>query len=157
MTSPAPIPVTAYSLAERFVGLRELAEGDNPLIQYAHSLCGFGPNEPDETAWCSAFINFVAWTLRLPRSKSAMARSWLKVGTPIDLKDAIPAFDVVVFWRGKPDAATGHVGLYAGVEGETLAGDPRDVLVLGGNQGDAVSIAHYPAERLLGVRRLKTA
>jgi hypothetical protein len=28
------------------------------------------------------------------------------------------------------------------------------VLVLGGNQGDAVSIARYPVTKILGIRRL---
>lgn len=39
--------------------------------------------------------------------------------------------------------------------GSILAGlEGGRVLVLGGNQGDQVSIAGFPAERLLGVRRL---
>ena len=49
-----------------------------------------------------------------------------------------PAFEV---------AAPGHAGFYAGVEGE-------DILVLGGNQSDSVSISHYAKSDLLGVRRL---
>ena len=139
--------ITAYSLALRFVGTRELGAQDNPFIQWAHSLCGFGPDEPDETPWCSAFVNAIAWMLRLPRSKSAAARSWLDVGTPVALSEARPGCDVVVFWRGSPAAATGHVAFFAGLEGDS-------VLVLGGNQGDCVSVAKYPVERVLGCRRL---
>ena len=79
----------------------------------------------DEVPWCSAFMNYICWLLRLPRSKSLRARSWLSVGTPIDISDARPGFDVVILKRGigrqpGPDnlTATGHVALFAGLEGD---------------------------------------
>ena len=63
-------------------------------------------------------------------------------------------FDVVILKRGKakqpgPDVieAPGHVGLFAGREGNS-------VLVLGGNQSDAVNVKRFPASRVLGIRRL---
>jgi uncharacterized protein (TIGR02594 family) len=109
----------------------------------------------DDTPWCSAFVNYIAWLLRLPRSKSLAARSWLTVGTPINLDQAKPGFDVVVLSRG-PDpqpgsevlSAPGHVGFFAGLE------QFRTVLILGGNQSDQVMVWGYPASRVLGVRRL---
>lgn len=154
MSLAPPIPLTAYDLAQRFVGIGEIAGPQHqPFVQWCHSLVGLGTDQPDETAWCSSFANAVAWMLRLPRSKSAMARSWLGVGTPIELHEAVPGFDVVIFWRGKPDAPTGHVGFFAGVERENVLGKDL-VLVLGGNQGDRVSVAPYPKDRLLGIRRL---
>lgn len=139
--------LTAFDLAQRFINTAELGKKDHPLIQWWLSLCGFDTDTPDEVPWCSAFVNGIAWMLRLPRSKSALARSWLDVGTPVPLEDALPGSDVVVFWRGSPNAPTGHVAFYAGRDG-------KNVLVLGGNQGDRVSIAPYPADRVLGVRRL---
>jgi uncharacterized protein (TIGR02594 family) len=155
--------MTTYDLAQRYVGIRELAGAVNhPLIQWWHSLCGFGPETPDEVPWCSSFTNGIAWELRLPRSKSASARSWLKVGVPVALKDA-QLGDVVILTRGPfpqpgPDvtAAPGHVGFFAGAEHRPLAvlGEHDVVLVLGGNQGDGVSIAPFPVSRVLGVRRL---
>lgn len=149
--------MTAYDLAQRFVGeIHELNGSDHhPFIQWAHSLCGLGSNQPDETPWCSAWANAIAWTLRLPRSKSAAARSWLRVGVPVSLNDARPGYDVVVLQRGAgpqpgPDVinAPGHVGFFAGLDGPS-------VLILGGNQGDGVSLAPFPRSRVLGVRRLK--
>lgn len=141
------IETTAFDLAQRFVGTAEVpGAGDNPRIMSMLRLDGDWP-QGDEVPWCSAFVNYIAWLLRLPRSKALNARSWLGVGRPIALADAQPENDVVVFWRGSADAATGHVGLYAGVEGDR-------VLVLGGNQGDSVSVSGYPMSRLLGVRRL---
>ena len=142
--------MTAYDLAQRFVGeLTELTGNEHhPFIQWCHLLCALGSNQPDETPWCSSWANGVCWLLRLPRSKSAAARSWLAIGLPIDLRAARVVYDVVVLERGP--APQGHVGFFAGQ-------DDAHVFVLGGNQGDAVSVAPFPKERVLGVRRLKAA
>jgi uncharacterized protein (TIGR02594 family) len=133
----------------RYAGVRELAgDADHPLIRWWLSLCGYDPaSVHDETPWCAAFTSGIAWELRLPRSKSAAARSWLTVGTPISITAAQPDADVVVFWRGEQSGLSGHVGFFAGLDGGT-------VLVLGGNQNDGVNIGRYRADRLLGVRRL---
>ena len=149
--------LTAYDLAQRFVGLKEFSGAkDNGFIVWAHSLCGLGDEQPDETPWCSSWLNAIAWLLRLPRSKSAAARSWLELGTPIPLMDAKPGYDVVIFKRGPepqpgPDVtrgAQGHVALFAGLQGE-------HVLALGGNQGNAVNVSRYQISSVLGVRRLQ--
>lgn len=145
----------AFTLAQRYVGqVLERKPGDHPLIQWWLSLCGMGMDSPDETPWCSAFVNGITWELRLPRSKSAAARSWLAIGKPIAVAHARPGNDVVILKRGAgpqpgPEvlAAQGHVGFFAGLEGGT-------VLVLGGNQGDQVSVAPFPVDRILGVREL---
>ena len=141
--------VTAFTLAERYVGVRELrgAGRDHPLISWWLSLCGFGLDEPDETSWCSAFVNGVAWELSLPRSKSAVARSWLGVGQRVSRDELRVGWDVVVLSR-PPQAWAGHVGFFAGWE------DDGCVRLLGGNQSDGVSIAPYDAARILGGQRL---
>ena len=138
---------TLYQRAERFVGLVIERPGtdDHPLIRWWHSLCTIG-EMPDSVPWCSSFLNGVAWDCRLPRSKSAAARSWLNVGHMIPLDDAEPAFDVVILKRGSNPRA-GHVGLYSGRVGHKVA-------LLGGNQGDAVTVAEFPVSRVIGVRRL---
>jgi uncharacterized protein (TIGR02594 family) len=156
--------VNCFERAERFVGeVSEIrGEGDHPLIQWWHMLCSLGHDQPDETPWCSAFVNGIAWDLRLPRSKSARARSWLKVGVPVSLDEARPDSDVVVLKRGPapqpgPEVidAQGHVGFFAGLEERSGGGVARKVvLVLGGNQGNEVSIAAFDASDVLGVRRL---
>ena len=136
-----------YDLALRFVGVSETqGVASNPLVLTMLKLDQEWP-EGDHVAWCSAFMNFIAWMLRLPRSKKLNARSWLEIGQPVGLEEATPGYDVVVFWRKSKEGAFGHVGLYAGREG-------NDILVLGGNQSDRVSIDRYPADRLLGVRRI---
>lgn len=148
------LEVSAYDIAQRFIGVREVpGQKDNAQVLAMLKLDGDWP-EHDEVPWCSAFANYVAWLLRLPRSKSLAARSWLAVGTPIRLKDAEPGFDIVVLRRGGGDQpgpevlnAPGHVGWFAGLDGPS-------VLLLGGNQGDSVSVQPFAAARVLGVRRL---
>lgn len=145
---------TAFDQGARFINMREIeGERDNHFIVWAHSLCGL-EDTPDEVPWCSSWLNAICWLHRLPRSKSARARSWLGVGKSLTLFDAKAGFDIVILSRGKgtqpgPEVinAPGHVGFYAGHD--------RDyVQVLGGNQGDQVSIRHYATSRVLGVRRL---
>jgi len=150
------ISTSAFSIAQRFIGFKEAAgAASNPQILAMLRLDESWP-AADETAWCSAFVNYVAWLLRLPRSKSLAARSWLQVGIPIQLGQAAADNDVVVIRRGDgrqpgPEVvnAPGHVGFFAGYDAERNL-----VQLLGGNQGNAVSIASFPAERILGIRRL---
>lgn len=169
-----PLTVTPFSLAQRFVGVKEApGAASNPMIQAMLGL-DLGTVMGDDVAWCSAFANYIAWLLRLPRSKSLAARSWLRVGTVVpSLKDAVPGFDVVILKRGEGDqpgpdviAAPGHVGFFAGYEAGRLEpasegapftmkiGEGR-VHLLAGNQGDMVSVATFPESRVLGVRRLE--
>lgn len=147
-------PTTPFELAARFMGLAEVPGAvHNPQILAMLRLDGAQVND-DETAWCSAFVNYIAWLMNLPRSRQLNARSWLDVGIPIQLSEAKPGWDVCIFWRGSRDAATGHVAFFSSSILYEIS-TPKTIMVLGGNQGDKVSIAGYPAERLLGVRRLK--
>ncbi len=146
--------MTAFELAQRFIG--ELPERpgslNDPFIVWCLESTGLSGG--DEIPWCSAFVNRIAWLLRLPRSKSALARSWLAVGAAIHLQDALVGYDVVILKRGidQPDAsdlkAPGHVGFFGGLDGAFIQ-------VVGGNQGNNVSMARFPIERVLGIRRLK--
>jgi len=152
------VTVTPFSVAMRFVGLREISgDTDHPFIQWCFTLCGYGMDTPDEVPWCSAFMQHPFWQLNLARSKSARARSWLKVGIPVALHGARPGYDVVILKRGGDDrgpeviAAPGHVGFFADLSGGDVSGT---ITVLGGNQADEVNYREFPASRLLGVRRV---
>jgi uncharacterized protein (TIGR02594 family) len=142
MTLPR-LATTPFDTAKVFMGLREVPGAtSNPAILAMLQLDAKWPSG-DDVPWCSAFVSAVQFLLGQPRSKSLAARSWLSVGTQITLDEAEPGFDVVVLSRG----AGGHVGYYAGHSQAT-------VLLLGGNQGDTVSIAAFDRSRLLGVRRI---
>lgn len=149
------LEVSAFDIAQRFVGTKEIPGlVSNPMILSMLRLDAEWPTG-DEVAWCSAFVNFVAHLLRLPRSKSLLARSWLGVGLVLaDVGHAEVGFDVIILRRGEgqqpgPEnlTAPGHVGFYAGV-------GSGNVMLLGGNQGDGVNVSAFPLSRILGIRRL---
>lgn len=101
----------------------------------------------DETAWCSAFVNWVALKAKKQRSGKLTARSWLRVG----IKTKQPVIgDIVVFWRGSKQSWKGHVGFFIG-----YSEDKTQIYCLGGNQNNQVNIKTYPVSRLLGFRSLK--
>jgi uncharacterized protein (TIGR02594 family) len=143
-----------YNLAKRFVGqISELDKTDHPFIQWCFTLCNYGPDTPDETPWCSAFLNGLAWIFDLPRSGSAAARSWLGVGIPIAVAEAVPG-DVVILKQADSDPGPdvknfrGHVALFSYVTGDYVG-------VIGGNQSDSVTLAQFPLRRILGIRRIQ--
>lgn len=150
-----------YEVAERLVGIKEVpGVGDHPFVQACLYLDTHQVMH-DETAWCSAFANWVCWLCRTTRSKSLAARSWLSVGMPVTLSLAgggpTPGWDIVVLKRGGGDQpgpdvvnALGHVGFYSGYEPGLGM-----VNVLGGNQSNAVTIERFPVDRILGIRRVK--
>lgn len=147
--------ITAFTLAARFIGVREVAgAASNPtILSMLHIVDPLVSD--DAVPWCGAFVEAIAWLLDLPRPRSLRARAWLHVGSAVALEDARIGFDVIVLKRG-PDpqpgpehtGAPGHVGFFAGFHGLD------HVLVLGGNQGDRVSVVSFPRAKVLGVRRL---
>jgi uncharacterized protein (TIGR02594 family) len=97
----------------------------------------------DEVPWCAAFVGGVLEEVRIKSSNSAMARSYLGWG---DCLGGPAVGAVVVFWRESPISNSGHVGFVIGR-------DKRGhLLVLGGNQGDEVSIKAFDRNRVLGYR-----
>ncbi len=148
--------MTLYDLAQRFVGEVHELKGSNasPFIVWCLQSCDLSLTS-DEIPWCSGFLNRLAWLLRLPRSKSLRARSWLTVGTPVDLQQAKKG-DVVILKRGVepqpgPDVleAPGHVTIFAGFDQDGV-----HFLGLGGNQEDGVTVSRMRLSSILGVRRL---
>jgi uncharacterized protein (TIGR02594 family) len=162
------IETSAYELASRFSGLAEVPGNDaNPQILAMLKLDDSWPQD-DEVPWCSAFVNYIAWLLRLPRSKSLRARSWLSVGTAVPFQYASVGGDIIVLKRGGekqpgPEVidAPGHVGFFGGWDTDEVIGGgvvpPKHIKrawVLAGNQGNRVSLSLFDEYRILGVRRL---
>jgi uncharacterized protein (TIGR02594 family) len=148
---------TAFNIAYRLIGQTERpGPATHPMIAWAYELCGLPGFSDDDQAWCGAFQMLLATLAgeEFP-NKPARARSWLTVGDHIHLAQALPG-DIVVFTRaGATHDATvidapGHVGRLSHFD---YAADTIEVL--GGNQGNRVSILPYREEHLLGIRRLK--
>jgi len=114
----------------------------NPKILEYHATTTLRANQ-DETPWCSSFVNWCVTQADRKGTNRANARSWLSWGQPLTQpkKGA-----VAVFWRGKSnDGRTGHVGFFLEDNGST-------VKLLGGNQGDRVSIKSQSMKKFLGFR-----
>ncbi|MFY1048249.1 TIGR02594 family protein, partial [Chryseobacterium sp. GP-SGM7] len=81
----------------------------------------------DQTPWCAAFINYNLGTSGVEGTKSALAYSFKKYGQ--DLANGTPAYGSIAVMNYS------HVGF--------VVGDNKDgrIILLGGNQGDAVNLS----------------
>ena len=96
----------------------------------------------DEVPWCAAFVCWCLESSGVRSTRSARAADFAAWGEPGWL---VPGA-VAVFGKADPDAGgSGHVAFCAGLDG-------ADVLVCGGNQQNAVSIARRPLARIVAVR-----
>lgn len=151
--APAPAPrvsehphAKAYAKAKAHLGTQEIkGKSHNPEIVGWFGQVGHSWVTDDETAWCAAFAGAMLQLGGLPSTRKLNARSYMEWGAPVRLEDAQPG-DIVVFTRGDPNGWQGHVGFF-------VRRDGAHIIVLGGNQSNAVTTAPYPVSRLLGVRR----
>lgn len=126
-------------------GTRETAgPGNTPAImEWARGLGGNVAKvyTADSVPWCGLFVAHIAARAGKPLPASPLwARAWATWGTA---SPRAALGDVLVFVRN----GGGHVGLYVGE-------DAGAYHVLGGNQGDAVSIVPIAKDRCIAVRRL---
>jgi uncharacterized protein (TIGR02594 family) len=129
------------AIAKTTLGMNE-QEQNAALQEY---LTTGGVNmDPAKTAWCAAWLNATLGKAGMKGTGSNMARSFLDWGQ--EVSDPRRG-DIAVFTRGDPSGPYGHVGLFDGYNPDGT------IRVLGGNQGDAVSIAAYSPDTLLGFRR----
>ena len=113
----------------------------NPRIVALFRDAGHPSVKRDEVAWCAAYLGACLERADIRSTRSLMARSYLSWGERLS-EPRIGA--VAVFSRGR-NPALGHVGFWLGETDD-------HVMLLGGNQGNAVSVARYPKSRLLGLR-----
>ena len=129
------------TLAGSTIGMNERDQRD-AIMSY---LADGGVNlDPATTAWCAAFVNGTLGQAGFKGTGSLAARSFANWGVEVTGEPAVG--DIVVMSRGS-DQSKGHVGFYAGKDEN---GRP---LILGGNQGDSVSIAAMDENTIITVRR----
>jgi len=132
------------AIAKNEIGVKEFTgSADNPRIVEYHAATTYGARD-DEVAWCSSFVNWCMREAGQTRTGSAAARSWLNWGTIL----SEPRKGCVVVLRRGNTNWQGHVGFFNS-DGDTPG---PDIPVLGGNQGDAVSVSSFPKTRVLGYR-----
>jgi uncharacterized protein (TIGR02594 family) len=138
------MPYSWMDIARKKLGIHEIPgpEANAFIVECLESTTiGQPENQSDETSWCSAFVNRIIQLAGFKGTNSAWARSWLNWGRPPERDDEWEGC-VVILERG-PNF--GHVGFLNDWNGEM-------VQLLAGNQGDAVSLAWFPMERVLGYR-----
>jgi len=113
----------------------------NPRIVALFRDAGHSGVTTDETAWCAAYVGACLERSGIASTRSLLARSYLAWGKPMT---QLRMGAVAVFSRGS-DPSQGHVGFWLGEVDD-------DIVLLGGNQSNAVRVARYPKSRLLGVR-----
>lgn len=130
--------------AIKHIGIQEILGKDhNPkILQWAEELGLKKTYTNDEIPWCGLYVAIVCQrTDKEVVANPLWARNWLKFGT----KQTIAMLgDLLIFERG----SGGHVGFYVGEDDDCYH-------VLGGNQGDKVSVTRIRKIRCLGIRRPK--
>lgn len=127
-------------LARKFEGLREVKGGAHApeIVQFWKDIKRGGIKD-DETPWCAAFVGAMLERSGIRSTRFESAKSYLDWGESIS-EPCVGC--IVVFSR----EGGGHVGF---VVGRDAAGN---LLVLGGNQGDAVNVKAFPLARVTGYR-----
>lgn len=99
----------------------------------------------DAVPWCGLFVSHCIAS-QLPReplpANPLGARAYQTFGKPVSPQPGA----IMVFWRESLQSGLGHVGFYVGEDQE------GNFLILGGNQGDQVSIIGKPRRRFLAAR-----
>ena len=124
----------------KYIGEKEIKGLEhNPLILQFWKDIKRGGIKDDETPWCAAYVGGVLERSGITSSRFESAASYLNWGVKLDK----PAYGcVVVFSRD----GGGHVGFVVGQQAN------GDLMVLGGNQSDAVNIRAFSTSRVSGYR-----
>lgn len=133
-----PWIVQAMSVA----GLHERTD-KKELMEFLSS-DGLTVGDPSEVSWCGDFVQTCLSRALTPQvtlpTNPFVARAWLDFGYKLEE----PAFgSIAVFWRNHPASWQGHVGFVVGRRDAELT-------ILGGNQGNSVSLANISEKRLIG-------
>jgi uncharacterized protein (TIGR02594 family) len=135
-------PIAWLDEAWRHLGLAETPGSKSaPRIVALYRDAGHAGVKSDAIAWCAAFVGACLARAGSKPSGSLLARSYIDWGVALD--EPRPGA-IAIFSRGTT-AWQGHVGFVIGAVDD-------NVIVLGGNQDDAVSVAAYPKSRLLSLR-----
>ncbi|MDB5894864.1 MAG: hypothetical protein JWQ88_2395 [Rhodoferax sp.] len=123
-------------------GVRTFPAGtSNPRVTEYHD-CTNLPGYDDKASWCSSFVNWSLAQVGVQGTGSALARSWLSWGEPLE----VPRFGcIAVLSREDPAGWKGHVGFF-------MHADEAHVHLLGGNQLDEVRLHAYPVSHVLAYR-----
>lgn len=129
------------TLARTYIGVQEIKGSQhNPFILELWKSAKLGGIKNDETPWCAGFVGGVLEQSGIRSARADNARSYLAWGGKLEM----PTVGCIVVFERGPDS--GHVGFVVGRDSN------RNLMVLGGNQGDMVKISSFNVYRVLGYR-----
>lgn len=132
------------TIAKSYLGQQEI-----PGVQHNHIIVRMwekikAPFRDDETPWCAAFVGACLEDAGIQSTRSAAALSYAKWGR------ACASYVGSVVYMERHDAkgrlVGGHVGFLVGRRTDGA------LMILGGNQGDMVSIKPFSFNRVIGFR-----
>ena len=126
--------------ARKHIGLKEIKGSKHhpEIVQFWKDIKRGGIKD-DETPWCAAFVGAMLERVGIRSSRFESARSYLTWG---DQLTGPCVGCIVVFTR----EGGGHVGFCVGQDNN------GNLLILGGNQGDAVNVKAFSRSRVSGYR-----
>ena len=131
-------------VARRYIGVAEIPGKDsNPLLvkwwlKGGAAVWNTLGRDDSRAPWCGTYVGECLDEVGLPRPQNwYRARVWLDYGTRIPA----PVYGCIVVYERK---GGGHVGFAVGRD------EHGNILTLGGNQGDMVSIRPFDPARVLG-------
>ena len=144
-------PWLKVALQELDSGVKEIpGDEHNPRIIEYHSATTMQATE-DEVPWCASFVCWCLQQSGTYHTASASARSYLTWGFGFAIH---PYGSIVILKRGDTGPGSeGHENIDAPGHVWFLVMETKEELfLLGGNQGDRVSIQSFERDRLLGCR-----
>jgi uncharacterized protein (TIGR02594 family) len=146
-TSAAPLKLEPAMppwlvLAEADIGTVEgIGKNNSPKVLAYFRDAGFSGIKEDAVAWCAAFVGAQLQRAGFKPSGSLAARSY--EGWGVGLKE--PALGCIATKKRGGSAWQGHVGIVVGANKD-------QIFLLGGNQGDKVSIAAFKRSEFTSYR-----
>jgi uncharacterized protein (TIGR02594 family) len=126
--------------ARKHIGLTETkGTVHNPEIVQFWKDIKRGGIKDDETPWCAAFVGAMLERVGVQSTRFESAKSYLAWGQLL----MMPVVGCIVIFTRQ---GGGHVGFAVGRD------KVGNLLVLGGNQGDAVNVKAFPLSRCSGYR-----
>lgn len=145
ITHQIPAPTEPKWLVEAYKCIGSV-EGpgshNNPAVVHFYAEAGHPEIHQDSVPWCAAFAGAMLRRAGIKGTGTLAARDYACWGQHL----AAPVYGCVgVMSRGSRHAYTGHVGFVVGA-------GPRGILLLAGNQHDAVNVALLPRRNFIAFR-----
>lgn len=130
------------TLARGLIGTVEVpGPKNNPRVVDFYEEAGHAEIHSDAVPWCAAFVGAVLKRAGIKGSGSLAARSYEAWGQPLK----VPLLGAVAVKKRAGGGWVGHVGFVVGAS-------PTQIILLGGNQGDKVSVASFPRKEFTAYR-----